>query len=175
MQLHVRRDRCRHRRCRCYTLRLLLLLDAEEAAAVAANDWGRHDIYQSQRLLDLAAERQRIAETPIAPLDPELPIAETIFKAGPFEHMLLKGARLLVNSVKLSRAHHITVADLVDGVELSGSFDEIQLTEALILKGLEALDANVRRARHHDGGATLVQIGPAMPPTRPTPRLRRLS
>ena len=176
MQLHIRRDRCRHARCHCYSVRLLALFSDEETAVVDANAWWQKDLYQSQQMLDLLERHDAIADTPIVPLDPDLPFAETLFKAGPFEQLLWKGAKLLINSARLGRAHHITVADLTDGVELSGTLDEITTTEAIIVNSLEILDAKLCAARTFHGGASIVPIGSAaraLPP--PQTRPRRLS
>lgn len=167
MQLHLRRQSHRHRGGVDYQLTLLALLSAHESDIVDANDWWEIDLYQSQHMLDLLERRQEIKYSELVPLDPELTFEERLFKMSRFEQALWKGAKLLWNSARLSRAHHITLADLVAGRQIEGDLDEVTLTEAIITKSCEILDAKLNAANSYNGGASVVGFGKPKPVIAP--------
>ncbi len=173
MQLHLRRHSHRRRGSVCYHITMLALLSPAERAIVDANDWWGIDLYQSQHMLDLIAQRNDIAGMPLVPLDPELTFEQRLFKMSLIEQALWKGAQLLWNSVKLNRALRITVADLVDGRNIDGDLDDVTATEAIIIKSCEILDAKLSAAQSFHGGASVVTLGKPkiLPPPKPPRRI----
>lgn len=175
MHLYFRRSHTTRSCCVSYVTRIIAVFDDVETATVSANRWWGIDVFRSQQLLDLVQQREDIQNLPTIPLEPLRVLENSLAILPPLNSWLAKKVKLAVNSWRIDHAHHITLRDLVRGVELSGSLDEVTMTEDIITKSVQILDAKLNAARSFNGTATIVNLSPPRPAAPPPQPLRRLA